>query len=167
MPAICTRRSADTACLGIGDSVDLGWKLAACLQGWGGPDLLESYEVERRPVHRRVPDSSTGEMASLSDQFAAPELKDNTARGGKLAHAPAAAIDKQKTPEFRSLGLVLGYRYAGSPIVAREAETPPPESVTEYSPCAYPGALAPIAGLPTGISTISSDPASRCWRCAR
>src|SRR4030095_13481805 len=35
---------------GIGDAVDLGWKLAAVLQGWGGPDLLESYEIKRKPV---------------------------------------------------------------------------------------------------------------------
>jgi len=35
---------------GIGDAVDLGWKLAAVLQGWGGPQLLSSYEIERKPV---------------------------------------------------------------------------------------------------------------------
>ena len=35
---------------GIQDIVDLGWKLDAVLQGWGGPHLLETYEIERRPV---------------------------------------------------------------------------------------------------------------------
>jgi 2-polyprenyl-6-methoxyphenol hydroxylase-like FAD-dependent oxidoreductase len=35
--------------LGIGDAVDLGWKLAAVLRGWGGARLLDSYEAERRP----------------------------------------------------------------------------------------------------------------------
>jgi 2-polyprenyl-6-methoxyphenol hydroxylase-like FAD-dependent oxidoreductase len=39
---------------GIGDAVDLGWKLAAVLQGWGGEQLLASYEAERRPVQDRV-----------------------------------------------------------------------------------------------------------------
>src|ERR1700741_4195192 len=29
---------------GIGDSVDLGWKLDAVLRGWGGEGLLDSYE---------------------------------------------------------------------------------------------------------------------------
>ena len=42
--------------MGIGDAVDLGWKLAATLAGWGGPALLDSYELERRPIHRRVVD---------------------------------------------------------------------------------------------------------------
>ena len=35
---------------GLEDIVNLGWKLAANLQGWGGPTLLESYSNERRPV---------------------------------------------------------------------------------------------------------------------
>ena len=38
---------------GVGDAVDLGWKLAAVLQGWGGPNLLASYDAERRPVGLR------------------------------------------------------------------------------------------------------------------
>jgi 2-polyprenyl-6-methoxyphenol hydroxylase-like FAD-dependent oxidoreductase len=35
---------------GLEDAVNLGWKLAATLRGWGGPALLDSYERERRPV---------------------------------------------------------------------------------------------------------------------
>ena len=35
---------------GLEDAVNLGWKLAAVLKGWGRPPLLDSYERERRPV---------------------------------------------------------------------------------------------------------------------
>lgn len=35
---------------GLEDARNLGWKLAAVLQGWGGTDLLNSYDAERRPV---------------------------------------------------------------------------------------------------------------------
>ena len=35
---------------GLEDARNLGWKLAAVLQGWGGADLLDSYDAERRPV---------------------------------------------------------------------------------------------------------------------
>jgi 2-polyprenyl-6-methoxyphenol hydroxylase-like FAD-dependent oxidoreductase len=42
---------------GLEDAVNLGWKLAAVLHGWGGPDLLDSYTQERRPVF-----AGTGEM---------------------------------------------------------------------------------------------------------
>ena len=35
---------------GIGDACDLAWKLDAVLGGWGGQGLLDSYEIERKPV---------------------------------------------------------------------------------------------------------------------
>jgi 4-hydroxyisophthalate hydroxylase len=35
---------------GLEDAVNLSWKLAATLQGWGGPGLLDNYDAERRPV---------------------------------------------------------------------------------------------------------------------
>lgn len=40
--------------LGLQDAVNLGWKLAAEVAGWAGPDLLDSYQAERHPVGRRV-----------------------------------------------------------------------------------------------------------------
>ena len=39
---------------GLEDAVNLGWKLAATLDGWGGETLLESYSAERQPVFRDV-----------------------------------------------------------------------------------------------------------------
>src|SRR5947199_8670541 len=38
---------------GVGDAIDLSWKLAATFAGWGGPKLLASYEIERRQVGAR------------------------------------------------------------------------------------------------------------------
>ncbi|MEV0170032.1 FAD-dependent oxidoreductase [Streptomyces sp. NPDC050803] len=40
--------------LGIQDSVNLGWKLAATVQGWAPTGLLDTYESERRPQAERV-----------------------------------------------------------------------------------------------------------------
>ena len=39
---------------GIQDAFDLGWKLAAVLDGWGGETLLDSYDFERRPASARA-----------------------------------------------------------------------------------------------------------------
>jgi 2-polyprenyl-6-methoxyphenol hydroxylase-like FAD-dependent oxidoreductase len=39
---------------GIGDAMNLGWKLAAAVQGWAPPDLLDTYEAERHAVGRQV-----------------------------------------------------------------------------------------------------------------
>jgi 2-polyprenyl-6-methoxyphenol hydroxylase-like FAD-dependent oxidoreductase len=43
---------------GIQDAANLGWKLAAAVQGWGGEDLLDSYDRERHPIGRAVLRSS-------------------------------------------------------------------------------------------------------------
>ena len=50
---------------GVGDAVDLGWKLAAVLHGWAGQALLDSYEVERRGVGLRNRDASGFAAAGL------------------------------------------------------------------------------------------------------
>ncbi len=39
---------------GIQDAMNLGWKLAAAVQGWARPDLLDTYEAERHPVGETV-----------------------------------------------------------------------------------------------------------------
>jgi hypothetical protein len=132
---------------GIGDACDLGWKLAATLQGWGGPGLLDTYEIERKPVHQRVLDSATENLASLSGQFSAPELLEDSERGEAARQQAGRAVERSKTPEFRSLGLVLGYSYAGSPIVAREDKAPPQPDVVQLRPSGYPGERAPHAWL--------------------
>ncbi|HEY3560824.1 MAG TPA: FAD-dependent monooxygenase [Kribbella sp.] len=40
--------------LGLQDAVNLAWKVAAEVQGWAPPGLLDTYESERRPVAERV-----------------------------------------------------------------------------------------------------------------
>ena len=57
---------------GIGDAVDLGWKLTAVLQGWGGPRLLESYDLERRPVGLRNVRLATNIYLD-NEQFGGPD----------------------------------------------------------------------------------------------
>ena len=62
---------------GIQDAVDLGWKLEAVLRGWGGADLLRSYESERRPVALRNVAASTenlGRMLSTRERKPPPEV---------------------------------------------------------------------------------------------
>ncbi len=132
---------------GIGDAVDLGWKLSAVLEGWGGDRLLDSYTIERQQAHRAIVDSATKNVASLSDQFTDPDLSaDGPAREAARQRA-AEAIERLKTPEFRSVGLVLGNYYAGSPAIADEQAPPQPIEVSHYVPSARPGHLAPHAWI--------------------
>lgn len=130
---------------GIGDAVDLGWKLSAALQGWAGDGLLDSYTIERQQAHRAIVGSATRNVASLSDHFADADLMKDGAVGDAARAKAAEAIERLKAPEFHSIGLVLGNAYAQSPVIAGEPGSEPPLEISEYRPSARPGHLAPHA----------------------
>ncbi|MBB3036993.1 rifampin monooxygenase [Hoyosella altamirensis] len=52
--------------LGIQDAFNLGWKLAAEVNGWGPPGLLDTYETERRPVATDVLENPRAQGVLLS-----------------------------------------------------------------------------------------------------
>lgn len=137
--------------MGIGDGVDLGWKIAAALQGWANPALVATYEAERRPVHKAVIDEA---MANFAIYVAPPppEIEDNTPEGDAVRTRLGDGIRKAKRREFDTLGTVLGLGYEDSPIVATEADAPPAHDSQVYTPTARPGYLAPHAWLDDGRS---------------
>jgi 2-polyprenyl-6-methoxyphenol hydroxylase-like FAD-dependent oxidoreductase len=133
--------------MGIGDAVDLGWKLAATLQGWGGPALLASYQAERGPVHERTIREAGINYATLSNQLVRPDLETKGPVGEATRREVGAFIMATKIREFSTLGLVLGARYDNSPLLVPDGSTPPEEHFMNYVPSAYPGCLAPHAWL--------------------
>ena len=138
--------------MGVADGVDLGWKLAAVLQGWGGPRLLESYERERRPVHEFVMDEAVANMRMLGNQLWQDGLDHETEAGARLRAEVGARIQAAKMREFHTLGVVLGYRYEDSPVIVADGSEPPPHDFVNYVPSARPGSLAPHAWLHDGSS---------------
>jgi 2-polyprenyl-6-methoxyphenol hydroxylase-like FAD-dependent oxidoreductase len=138
--------------MGIGDGVDLGWKIAAVLQGWGGPFLLDSYERERRPVHEYVMDEAVANHALLPKQMWREGLEDATPAGERMRAALGAEIKAAKIREFSTLGVVKGYHYSGSPIVVDDGSAPPARDFRNYVPSAHPGCIAPHAWLADGSS---------------
>ncbi len=103
---------------GFGDAVDLGWKLAAVLRGWGGPTLLESYESERRPVQKRVIEAAEKNNRTLATELLAPDLDVDSDAGTRARAAAARKIQASKHAEFHALDLVLGIPYDNSPVIA-------------------------------------------------
>ena len=57
--------------MGVGDAVDLGWKMAARLAGWGGDTLLASYEAERHKVHERTIAEAVHNYSAVSNEWSA------------------------------------------------------------------------------------------------
>ena len=111
---------------GIGDAVDLGWKLAASLDGWASPRLLDSYEAERRPLHRRVIDEATSNMATLAPELLSDGLGLPGPEGDLARAAAARRIEATKRAEFFSTDLVLGHRYEDSPVLQASPPAPGP-----------------------------------------
>jgi hypothetical protein len=138
---------------GVGDAIDLSWKLHATLSGWGGPNLLASYEVERRQVGDRALGASR--YASIGrrkwrSQYR-PDIRDATSEGQATRDhlARVGNVEQRKTNEM--IGAELGYRYVGSPIIWDEPGGPE-LLFREYVPTTWPGARLPHVWLREGCS---------------
>ncbi|WP_375398118.1 FAD-dependent monooxygenase [uncultured Sphingomonas sp.] len=133
--------------MGVADGVDLGWKIAAVLQGWGGPALLDSYETERRAIHEEVIAEAAANHAVLSNDFWSEGLETPGEDGDALRAAVGKRIYAAKEREFHTLGTVLGGCYAASPIIATEPAPAAPGGgdARVYEPSSRPGCLAPHA----------------------
>ena len=138
--------------MGVADGVDLGWKIAAELQGWGGPGLVASYEAERRPVHRFVIEEALANHQMMLGSPWRDGLADDTSEGEAVRKEVGAAIQLAKAREYHTLGTVLGLGYENSPIIDGEPEPAPPHDGQNYTPNARPGSLAPHGWLPDGRS---------------
>ena len=132
---------------GIGDAANIGWKLSAVLNGWGSETLLDSYEIERRPVARETIAVATRNMSILGPQLADPRLMGSDDDFACAKPVVAAATQQGKRAEFHSLDLVLGTSYADSPIVvADDAATDfdvAPQEPGVYVPSAAAGNRLP------------------------
>jgi 4-hydroxyisophthalate hydroxylase len=95
---------------GLEDAVNLSWKLAAALQGWGGAGLLDSYSAERQPV-----------FASTARDFIEKSIFDD--RDFLRQHDPARnradfeAAWRERQSGARAEVNAFEPNYEGSPIV--------------------------------------------------
>ena len=137
---------------GIGDACDLGWKLAAVLHGFGSPDLLLSYDIERRPVGLRNCEAS-GRHTKVRGEIAQVLRDDLTALGsaGDAVRAQAGRrIAALGNAENESFGIELGYAYPDSPIVCGEPGADIPGTALDYRPSTVPGVRLPSVVLGDG-----------------
>lgn len=127
---------------GIADAVDLGWKLAAAVRGWGGPALLDSYEAERRPVALFTREMC-GNLLEVYQRFRRLVGLGTTRRQleGFLA---------EETYQLDNVGIHFGYRYAASPVVCHEDGGEPDWRWDRITPSTWPGLRAPSVRLADG-----------------
>ena len=136
---------------GVGDAIDLSWKLAAILAGWGGPNLLKSYEVERRQIGERNVGASR--YATIGRRkwrgMWRPNIRDDSAAGADTRRSLAAVADIEQRKSNEMIGAELGYRYVDSPIIAN-VPGGPEHLFREYQPTTWPGARLPHVWLDDG-----------------
>jgi 2-polyprenyl-6-methoxyphenol hydroxylase-like FAD-dependent oxidoreductase len=139
---------------GIGDAVDLSWKLEALLDGWGGAELVTSYTQERRPIAERNARESSANLARMLSPGHNPALCDPTAEGEAARRRLGTEFAAAMSHEWHTIGIHLGYRYDRSPVIVPDETAAPPMPVATYEPTTRPGARAPHAWLSDGRSTL-------------
>src|SRR5689334_9803620 len=139
---------------GIQDAVDLSWKLAATLQGWGGPRLLASYDGERRPIGHRNVREAAANFRRMTSPRPGPLLLAPTPEGDRFRQQQGEEFAAIMRHEWYTLGVHLGYRYAESPICWPDGSAPPPDEPNRYVPSACPGCRAPHVWLAPGRSIL-------------
>ena len=134
---------------GIGDALNLAWKLTAVLKGYGGPYLLDSYEVERKPKC-----DSTRRFA-LS--FGGSEGIGSTIRNLLVSNPLTRSLLRYVLKHTLLLQfisgqqVVFGYQYINSNVVVYDtsgALRVNPSTTSNFIPATYPGLRAPHIVLP-------------------
>jgi len=129
---------------GIQDVHNLAWKLAFVLTGRAGPELLETYEIERRPV------AEANLAWSLENGKRFPAIREalaagDTARSRELLDAQGGHVS--------ALGQDLGFSYRYGAVLP-DGTGQPDHRPDRYVPTARPGHRAPAVALPGGRSTL-------------
>jgi len=137
---------------GVGDALDLAWKLAGTVQGWGGPGLLDSYETERRKVGARNVQAAgwAAEGMFIWQSTWRPEINDDTPEGAQVRAEVAASASVHNRRVYEMIGVELGYSYAGSNLIAYEPDNIEDWDTLVYTPHARPGVRLPHVWLSDG-----------------
>ncbi|HET7850175.1 MAG TPA: FAD-dependent oxidoreductase [Pseudolabrys sp.] len=155
---------------GIADAANLSWMLAAVLNGWAPPALLDAYEAERHPVIEQTSQLITDiaqRVMMHRREISADIERDDAVGEAARTRIGSAAYDIDVTQQCCA-GLNFGYCYENSPIVAHDDETPPAYRMGEFTPSSVPGCRTPhlwlgegrslYDTLGTGFTLIRTDP---------
>ena len=141
---------------GIADAADLCWMLAAVLQGWANPAMLDAYEAERQPITEQVSHFAMNHALAVIDQKRAvpPEVEWDGAMGDEVRDRIGRAAYELNVQQYCCAGLNFGYYYDQSPIIAYDGEAPPPYSMGAFTASTVPGARAPHVWLANDRSLL-------------
>jgi hypothetical protein len=139
---------------GIGDAIDHAWKLAGSLAGWGGPQLLDTYDLERRPVGLHNRDVAGRTAAGLKSWRSAcrSDIDADTEEGRLNREEVTRLAEVGQRLSHDMIGTELGYGYYESALICADDEIPPTLVDTMYRPTTRPGARLPHVWLDDAIA---------------
>ncbi|WP_202904044.1 FAD-dependent oxidoreductase [Paraburkholderia sprentiae] len=140
----------------VEDAVNLGWKLASVLKGKAGVGLLDTYELERRPLAIRNTSYARAFADSLGLFAPVAEIEEDGPRGDAARVEAGKYLGEHGRAEFNIPGVTFGDRYDGSPAIVADGSCPPADAPNAYTPTAYPGGRPPHAWLEDGSSLFDA-----------
>jgi 2-polyprenyl-6-methoxyphenol hydroxylase-like FAD-dependent oxidoreductase len=130
---------------GIADAANLSWLIAATLNGWAPPSILDAYEAERQPVTDQVSRFTMDSATKIMNQRCA--IPNEIEWPGPIGDAIRQQIGKEAYEidlERQCCGgLNFGYFYEQSPIIVYDGEQQPAYTMHDFTSSTVPGCRAP------------------------
>jgi hypothetical protein len=139
---------------GIADAANLAWLLAAALDGWADPGILDAYQAERQPITEQVSHFAMDMALKVLGQRRSvpPEIEDAGPEGDAVRARIGREAYDLNVQQYCCGGLNFGYFYDRSPIILYDGSTPPPYTMAEFTPSTVPGCRTPHVALKDGRS---------------
>jgi 2-polyprenyl-6-methoxyphenol hydroxylase-like FAD-dependent oxidoreductase len=130
---------------GIADAMNLSWLLAAHLNGWAPPSILDAYEAERWPITSQVSRFAMSHAeAEIRRRDAVPGYIEDAGTEGELARREVGRLAYEiNVQQYACAGLNFGSYYDRSPIIAYDGAEHPAYTMDRYTPSTVPGCRTP------------------------
>jgi 2-polyprenyl-6-methoxyphenol hydroxylase-like FAD-dependent oxidoreductase len=139
---------------GIADAENLAWLLAAHLNGWAPPAILDAYEAERLPITDQVSRFAMNHaIAMAKHRKAVPaDIDRNDETGDAIRREVGQAMYDLNVQQYCCAGLNFGYFYDRSPLIAYDGEPAPDYGMGHFTRSTVPGCRLPHIMLAHGGS---------------
>jgi 2-polyprenyl-6-methoxyphenol hydroxylase-like FAD-dependent oxidoreductase len=143
---------------GIADAMNLSWLLAAHLNGWAPPAILNAYEAERWPITSQVSRFAMSHAeAEIRRRGAVPGDIEDAGPAGELARRDVGRLAYQiNVRQYACAGLNFGTYYDRSPIIVYDGAEHPAYTMDGYTPSTVPGCRTPHFWRGDGSSLYDS-----------
>ncbi|MEO8317111.1 MAG: FAD-dependent oxidoreductase [Bradyrhizobium sp.] len=130
---------------GIADAMNLSWLLAAHLNGWAPPSILDAYEAERWPITSQVSKFAMSHAeAEIRRRGSVPDEIEAAGAEGERARRDVGRLTYEiNVQQYACAGLNFGTYYDRSPIISYDGAAHPAYTMNSYTPSTVPGCRTP------------------------